>query len=251
MYKVQPLTQLEDVKALFIGINYRKTGSELKGCENDSITFKKYFIDQGLNENNTKILISAQTKKNIIEQIKILSRSSYQENNKTFIIQYSGHGISMPDSNGDELDGKDEGLLSNDLNVIIDDEIYLLLNTFHPSSKILFIIDACHSCSILDLPYSYSGLDETVTEENRNKTQIKIILISGCRDDQYSLDIYSNKRRESCGALSNELIQLKILDTPIFDLKNRIQTNLVWANQTPCISSSFPLENKSIRELMF
>jgi hypothetical protein len=250
MSKVKPLTNLEDVKGLFIGINYRGTQNELKGCENDAIAFKKYFMNKGLKEKNITLMTSNQTKKNIIDNIKALSKYSYIENNKKFIIQYSGHGTSFPDTNGDEIDGKDEGLVSGDSRIITDDEIFILLNTFHPLSKIFFIIDACHSCSILDLPYSYIHEEQEI-KENNNKTQVKIIMISGCRDNQYSLDVYSNSRRQSCGALSNQLILLDFLNIPIFDLKNNLQNSLVWAKQTPCISSTFKLDNTSISDTIF
>lgn len=249
MSKVFPTTSLDRVRGLFIGINYEGTSNRLQGCVNDSKAFKKYFISKGLREENTVLLISGQSKKVIVDKIKALSKLSYLEDNKNFILQYSGHGTSYPDNNGDEIDGNDEGLVSNDLKIITDDEIYILLNTFHPRSRIFFIIDACHSCSILDLPFSYLGDKKTV--QNQNRSEVKIIMISGCRDDQYSLDIYSNSRRESCGALSNQMITMDFMNIPIFDLKNNLQSSLEWAKQTPCVSSSFELVNKCVNEILF
>lgn len=240
MTKVYPL---QNCKGLFIGINYENTPNELKGCVNDSKSLQKYFnID-------SELLISNQTKHNIITKLRELSNLSYQTTIRNFIIQYSGHGMSCPDYNGDEIDGKDEALVSSDCKAILDDELAILLNDFHPSSKILFIVDACHSESILDLPYTYREQENYIIQNN-NIIKPKIIMISGCKDEQYSLDTYSNSRKQSCGALTNLLLQFDFFYVPIFDLKLNLQSGLKWANQMPCISTNFELSNKKIYELL-
>lgn len=234
-------------KGLFIGINY-SGANKLNGCENDSKSLKKYFEGKGF---ECELMIKDQTKANIIKKIKDLATHSFQ-GTRNFIIQYSGHGTTIPDGNGDERDGKDEGLVSLDTRILVDDELFLLFKNFHPLSKIFLIIDACHSGSILDLPYSYINVngsvdvDNYITTQNNNEIEQKIFMISGCRDDQYSMDTYSNRRREHCGALSNALINYDFSSLPIFNLKAIIENDIHWANQQPCLSSSFKLENKSI-----
>jgi hypothetical protein len=72
-------------------------------------------------------------------------------------ISYSGHGVSVPDQNGDEVDGSDECVsvgLSNS-GILSDDVLKTLFSKFFKSTKISVLMDCCHSGSILDLPYTY------------------------------------------------------------------------------------------------
>lgn len=232
-------------KGLFIGINYEGTSSQLNGCKNDSRSLARYFEKKGY---TNEILISKQTKDNIIKKIKNLARDSFQSHDKNYVIQYSGHGTNVPDTNGDERDGKDEGLVASDMKLLKDDEINILLSDFHPNSTILLIADSCHSGTCADLQYSY-GKDFNHIEESKIVLKQKILLISGCLDNQYSMDTYSNIRKESCGAMSNALIKFDILETPIFDLIRNIRSAVSCYNQFPLLSSSFIVENISIRDL--
>lgn len=262
MSKVSPIVKTYEGSGLFIGINKYQGGNSLRGCINDSKALCSYFEEKGFK--CTKLLEN-QTKNNILSELNSLSRKSI-EGERNFVIQYSGHGASMVDENGDEKDGRDEFLVPWDLKLISDDDIFQILKTFHPDSRILCIIDACHSGSILDLPYTYVNIDSKedveklasnrddtgIFHENSHQLPQKIISISGCKDNQYSMDTYSNRRREHCGALSNELQNHgDFIELECFLLKASVESNIAWANQKPCLSSSFKLDKNFVLSSLF
>lgn len=75
----------------------------------------------------------------------------------SLVFHFSGHGNNQTDLNGDEVDGFDETLLPVDhatSGVIVDDEINATIVRPLPYGvKLHAIIDACHSGTVMDLPY--------------------------------------------------------------------------------------------------
>jgi len=76
-----------------------------------------------------------------------------------FVWFYAGHGVNVPDTNGDEDDGLDQAFVTPDsrgrLNVqgvLVDDDFAAALDHFTPDGvKILCICDCCHSGTICDV----------------------------------------------------------------------------------------------------
>jgi metacaspase-1 len=64
-----------------------------------------------------------------------------------FFLTYSGHGGQVPDTNGDEPDGKDETWCLYD-GQLIDDELYFELSRFAAGVRVLVLSDSCHSGSV-------------------------------------------------------------------------------------------------------
>lgn len=76
----------------------------------------------------------------------------------SLVFHFSGHGSQKVDKDGnDERDGFDETLCPVDYEtngMILDDEINeALVRPIPPRAKLHAIIDACHSGTVLDLPY--------------------------------------------------------------------------------------------------
>ncbi|KAI5798538.1 caspase domain-containing protein [Pyronema domesticum] len=95
------------------------------------------------------------TRKNIIRSMQWLVKDA-RPNDSLFFF-YSGHGEQMKDYGGDELDGYDECLSIDDTAFVVDDEIHeLLVKPLKPGVRLTALINACHSGSMLDLPYMYS-----------------------------------------------------------------------------------------------
>ncbi|CAD7951979.1 unnamed protein product [Amoebophrya sp. A25] len=102
-----------------------------------------------------------------------------------FIFFYSGHGLNVPDKDGDEADGEDEAFATPDRegdltedDVFIDDDFARLLERSIPAGvKILVITDCCHSGSICDID-SFAHSHE-------------IIAVAAAQDDQTSIDMAS------------------------------------------------------------
>jgi metacaspase-1 len=75
----------------------------------------------------------------------------------SLVFHYSGHGKQQKDENGDEIDGFDETILPMDFQqegVIVDDEINeTIVRPLPHGVKLHAIVDACHSGTVLDLPF--------------------------------------------------------------------------------------------------
>uniref|UniRef100_A0A2P2JM41 Uncharacterized protein MANES_01G273100 n=1 Tax=Rhizophora mucronata TaxID=61149 RepID=A0A2P2JM41_RHIMU len=75
----------------------------------------------------------------------------------SLLLHYSGHGSRQRNYSGDEVDGYDETLCPLDFQtqgMIVDDEINATIVRPLPQGvKLHAIIDACHSGTVLDLPF--------------------------------------------------------------------------------------------------
>jgi hypothetical protein len=146
-----------------------------------------------------------------------------------FLCTYSGHGGQVPDRNGeDEEDRSDETWVAYDRQ-IVDDELYDLWGRFAPGVRIFVLSDSCHSGTVTrdieaDVPDPVSTREKAAAESPRYRAMPRdviiatyranaklydaiqervggaeqadpaatVLLISGCRDDQLSLDGMSN-----------------------------------------------------------
>jgi hypothetical protein len=77
----------------------------------------------------------------------------------SLVFHFSGHGSQQINYNGEELDGYDETLIPMDCQTagpIVDDDINSTIVRPLPVGVTLHaIVDACHSGTVLDLPYLY------------------------------------------------------------------------------------------------
>jgi metacaspase-1 len=150
-----------------------------------------------------------------------------------FFLTYSGHGGQVPDKNDEEeADRSDETWLLYDRQ-LVDDELYARWAKFEPGVRIFILSDSCHSGSVtkniqdnvLDvvataeaaakespryraLPRDkmiatyrqnadlYDGIQKAVPSSTNSESDVAatVLLISGCQDDQLSLDGFSNGR---------------------------------------------------------
>ena len=209
----QPLADTVNKKksACLIGINYTDTDYELYGCVNDVMNLKNLLkAKYNYKEDDIKIIINeSATRKTILQEITTLVKeASFGD---SLFISYSGHGISMDDRNGDEEDGKDELLVTSDNYGIFDDELKHILDThLQEGVKLFALFDTCHSGTMLDLPYQYfkktDGEDDDaiILHSKPIRTKGDVVCISGCRDDQESMDTYINF--EYTGAMTRTFI---------------------------------------------
>jgi len=199
-------------KCLLIGINYKGTGSELSGCINDIQLVSEYLSNHGYEAKNQVFLRDDQedhkpTRARILKELTaILDKSTDIDK---IIIEYSGHGGSVTDLNGDEDDGKDECLFPIDFDedgVIVDDDLHALIQKHcHDKTQVTILIDACHSGTMLDLPVNYVYDERTQVMKSKKvvsveKRDLDVMLISGCLDTQTSADAWFDKKAN--GAMS-------------------------------------------------
>ena len=46
-------------------------------------------------------------------------------------------------------------------------------------------MDSCHSGTSFDLKYYLKNINEPITETNKEATNANVLMISGCKDEQY------------------------------------------------------------------
>lgn len=177
-------------KALFIGINYFGTQSELRGCINDVRNIKT-FLEQQYKLDEVMVLTDDQTsdpskmptRANILKGFKWLTQGA--KSGDSLIMHYSGHGGSVRDTTGDEEDGNDETLCPVDYDSagqIVDDDVHECLVKGIPDGvRLTAIMDCCHSQSILDLPYTYNINGDLEIVAHDKKKGVSKILASGVK----------------------------------------------------------------------
>lgn len=248
---------LKKSKALLIGINYENTSNSLYGCINDSKNVEKVLK----RENYTELMMindkteQKPTYENIIKGIEWLVKDSHQY--ETIFFHYSGHGSNVFDNDGDEDDRRDECLVSLDNKMITDDILFeKLINQI--KTRLVCIIDACHSGTMLDLEYSVKMSPQKVSGNSYNPNNWKsneqiirnekkklehnfpVFFISGCQDNEYSADAYI--KNSSQGALTYTFLDIYKYNKNITckDLLKKIHIHLELSkyDQNPVFSTN-------------
>lgn len=205
-------------KALLIGIVYSGQEGELRGCINDILNVRKFIKTQGFQPHEIKIMTEASsdeslipTAENIMRELAWLCEGVTSESN--LFLQYSGHGGSLKDRGKDEVDGADETICPLDYDTagqITDDMLRQhLIDKLPAGCQLMALFDSCHSGSVLDLKYNWTGhatrpgaynlLVDTYAE-----TKAQVICLSGCRDEQTSADAEENDQNQ--GAMTYGLL---------------------------------------------
>ena len=196
-------------KALLVGINYTGTSNELFGCINDVTSIKERITKAGFSDIRviTDLTAKKPTRATILEEFKLLLSTSQSDDLLFFC--YSGHGSYTLDRNGDETDGRDEMIVSCDLQGIVDDELKALIQThLKPGATLFAMFDSCFSGSVLDLKYQYLdslNYDNYTENEKQLETQGNVFMISGCTDNQTSADAFINNK--ASGAMTWSLLE--------------------------------------------
>jgi len=186
-------------KALLVGINYVGTGNDLYGCINDVNAVNAYLSSKGftcqLITDNTAL---KPTRESILNEFKLLLVNAVAGD--TLVFHYSGHGSYVKDTNGEEIDGYDEAIVSRDMKYILDDEFKTLLVNYLKKDVTLFaLFDSCHSGTMLDLRYQYMdslhGGADVIYPKNL-ETAGKVYMMSGCMDTQTSADAFIDKKAQ-------------------------------------------------------
>jgi hypothetical protein len=218
-----PITYLNK-KALLIGINYNDTSHQLNGCIEDTNSMNKFLESKGYS-NIKKLTDETEikpTRENIINEITELLKTS--EDGDLIFIYYSGHGSYVLDANEDELDKRDEVIVPLDFNVILDDELKSIINNnMKQKTSIIAVFDCCNSGTALDLRYQcLERLNfDSITENQKNEeTPGNVIFISGCRDEQVSIELNINGKTQ--GAMTWALLNV-LNKTPNISWRNLVK----------------------------
>ncbi|PBK58293.1 hypothetical protein ARMSODRAFT_1010211 [Armillaria solidipes] len=204
-------------RALCIGINYRDKSNELQelqGCIKDAGDMHDFLMRHKYENKDIKMLTDeigsvTPTKENILDALSWLIKGARSDD--SLFIHYSGHGSQIVDTDGDEVDGKDEGFpiesfypMNNLLKVhtlaviecigpssISDDEIREILKSLPSDCRLTALFDSCHSGTVLDLSYVYDcrgQRERAVTPLVLDSISADVICWSGAKDDQKGAD---------------------------------------------------------------
>lgn len=193
--------------ALCTGINdYPGAGADLSGCVNDAMDFARLLRERGYE--TMELFDAAVTRSNLIVELRrMLTEARFGD---TVIFTFSGHGTWVPDLEGDEPDGRDEALVCHDYTsggLLMDDELFAISQLRRRGVRFLIVSDSCHSGSVMRfagsgaagtprfMPPSMflqgAALDRARSVESappKGRPRTGAILISGCRDEEYSYD---------------------------------------------------------------
>uniref|UniRef100_A0A7S1VWZ7 Peptidase C14 caspase domain-containing protein n=1 Tax=Grammatophora oceanica TaxID=210454 RepID=A0A7S1VWZ7_9STRA len=161
-------------RAVLIGINYTGQQGALSGCHNDLKNIKEYLKDvQGFEESDCLVLMDDNrhhnpTKQNIMNAFKRITE--YANAGDVVFVHYSGHGGRLRDQDGDEDDGYDETLIPVDFRqagqIRDDDILKVLVRPMRAGVTTTVLVDACHSGTVLDLPYRFGADDSEMRPDN-------------------------------------------------------------------------------------
>lgn len=222
-------------RGLIIGINYvtnKEKNDNLNGCANDMKNVKaflkeKCFFSKG---QITCLENGEASRKNIENEIKKLISYSNNYPGSELWFSYSGHGTSK--HSFFEKDNKSEVICPSDYqtNGLIDD-IWLqkeFISRLHKKTKIFVLMDCCNSGSNMNLPYCIKKDNiEEKREYNYDLTNIcSVVKLSGCRDDETSIDYFDYTDYEYQGALTNSFLNTNhynSLSANIVDFKKNMK----------------------------
>jgi len=201
---------------VLVGCNYNASPEmQLYGCVNDALNMKntltRYF---GFGAENIKLMtddfnvttdpLLQPTTSNILRELTNLTQGLKAGDLAVF--QFSGHGLRYVDTSRDEADGRDEAILGTDARALLDDTLRPLIdNAAKTGVRLRIFMDSCHSGTVIDLPYLYAD-SGSVQRDGRTalaSSNCNVLMISGCRDIQYSMDTYLEGMSQ--GAMSSFL----------------------------------------------
>lgn len=196
--------------ALLVGINYVGTSHELSGCANDvrrvnALLKKNQFKSKDItivsDDYAEDPFALEPSRNNILDQLKQRVRNA--KHGDIVFFHYSGHGTYTYDRGRDEADGRDEALCPTVGRNIKDDDLKKIIDELPVGAKFFGLIDCCHSGSMFDLEHNL-GARET-TKPNKTKHGYTV-MISGCQDNQTSMDAWINGRYQ--GAMTASFMQM-------------------------------------------
>lgn len=204
--------------SLHIGINhvdpvhYEGWDGALTACEFDAKDMRTLAQKQGFKQST--LLLSAQATAEAVTEA-IVSAAKALKKGDLFLLTYSGHGGQVRDTNADE---KDPGRMDETWvcfnRQLIDDELYELWGKFKAGVRVFVLSDSCHSGTVTRaVPASigggprrramprivgakvehahaklYRSLQQKHPAAENTNVRASVLLISGCMDNQYSLD---------------------------------------------------------------
>jgi hypothetical protein len=209
-----------------IGLNqvdpnhYGGWSGQLRACESDARDMTRIAQARGF---ETKTILTREATADAVTSA-ISDAAEKLEAGDILFLTNSSHGGQVPDTNGDEDDQLDETWVLFDRQ-LVDDELYDLWSKFAAGTRIFVLSDSCHSgtanrgifdaatphvvqAGLVDTPEprtkdmpkdvaertyeqnkaEYDAIQKEHPSAEKAEVGASVILISGCQDNQFSLD---------------------------------------------------------------
>lgn len=211
-------------RAFCVGINdYPLEKSDLNGCVNDANAWADLLVEHfDFARPDVKVLLDAEaTKANMVAGLQNLLVGA--QRGDVLVFTNSSHGSYIADKDGDEPNKFDEVICPTDVdagNWLSDDELRELFAEMADGVRLTVISDSCHSGSITRVILNEDGPGELGSDDRRVRflnprnigqpvvnrptrkhrefharkrelhpeSTMKEILLSGCKDGQFSFD---------------------------------------------------------------
>ncbi|KAK7059906.1 caspase domain-containing protein [Favolaschia claudopus] len=249
-------------RALCIGINYHGQSHELRGCINDAKHIFSFLVRHAGYKREDIVVLSDDspyarsqpTRSNMLDAMRWLVKDAKPHD--ALFFHYSGHGGQVRDKDGDEADESDETIYPVDyqrVGPILDDEMHdVMVKPLPPGCRLTSFPPSAashhhHTNTHLTQQYDHHGRlkRQQITDKwrNRKASPADVISISGCRDDQTSVDTFAHG--EAVGAASHAFIKA-VEDHPrqsYQELLRNLRTLLCEKyTQKPQLGSSHPFD---------
>ena len=239
-------------RSLHIGLNkvdpaqYGGWDGALSGCVNDANAMRDVAVGRGF----TPELLIDETATIAAVRAKLDAAAAVLDDGDFFFLTYSGHGGQVVDLSRDERDSFDETWCLYDTE-LVDDSLFGALCTFKRGVRVFVMSDSCHSETVIRgaRPRSRAAerpgykaklapLEATSAEFAKNRdvyaaqstwwkpqrvvpkdAAANVVLISGCQDQQTSLDgpvngaftsaflqVWTSEYRKSYQELRNDIV---------------------------------------------
>jgi metacaspase-1 len=219
-------------RALCVGVNdYPVRGMDLKGCVNDAKAWAGVLHEHFdfTTADVTVLLDRDATKRRILSRLKALLRGARKGD--VLVFTNSSHGTYVADTDGDEP-RFDEAMCPWDCDerLIVDDELRELFDALPAGVHLTVVSDSCFSGTLTravppfgnpdrrrvrflnprrlglpELPAVADGRARSDRRAGRPESTMKEVLVSGCREVQYSYDAKFGNRYH--GAMSYYALQ--------------------------------------------
>lgn len=230
-------------RALVVGTNYQANRMRLKFAESDATKFKK-FLEQRYPDIQVVFLIGPDaTKDQIMQSFRLLVNST--KSGDSLFFYYSGHGIQIKDTSGDEISGKDDAIIGYNAKnfydsnaLIIDDDLLEIISELPSGSMFRAVIDACHSGTLFDLNDTISMTEsdgKMIAVDYPNQRNPKSISVDGLVLSS-SKDSQSSYEDSQGGIFTRQLLNLDVNKSSLQLLA--MLTQILKYTQTPMLSST-------------
>jgi hypothetical protein len=202
-------------RVLCVGINdYPNRDMRLRGCRNDAKAWARTLVRRFdfARDDVTMLLDADATKQRIIDELQqMIGQASSGDR---LVFTNSSHGTYVPDVDGDEP-RYDEALCPYDCEqeLIVDDDLRAILDGLPSGARFTFVADSCHSGSVTrslgfepttrrirfadprlmgrpvprEIAIAFAR-GTSVARERRPESEMSELLVTGCRDDEFSYD---------------------------------------------------------------